>query len=96
MFLPDATKSFSLPIKTVLENVLIDLNDDSIIVDYSPLRDVIIAYWCFFHRNAKKKIMLKQLEKQLKNSIELMSWVDCVSEPMIGSNRPYAVKIKVM
>lgn len=96
MSTPDSTKSFNLSIKTVLENVLIELSDDSIIVDYSPLRDVIKEYWCFCHRNAKMKIMLKQLEKQLKNSIELMSWVDCTSEPMICSNRPYAVKIKVM
>lgn len=96
MSIPDSTKSFNLSIKTVLENVLIELNDDSIIVDYSPLRDVIKEYWCFCHRNAKKKIMLNQLEKQLNNSIELMSWVDCASEPMIVSNRPYAVKIKVM
>lgn len=40
--------------------------------------------------------MFKQLEGQLKNAIELMTWVDCTSERLHCSDRPYIVKIKVM
>ena len=93
---PGSNKTFDMSIKTVLDNVVIELNDDSIIIDYSPLRDVINEYWCFCHRNAKKKIMLEQLERQLKNTIELMKWVDCTSEPLNCTGRPYAIRIKVM
>ena len=66
--LPFSSRFFNLKINIILDNVFIDLINDSIIIDYSQLNDAIDNYWAFFKREEKKSIM----KNKLKSLISLL------------------------
>jgi len=71
------SKPISLPIKHVLDNVQIQLNDDGIIIDYSSLSSVIKNYCSLFNSKKKKAALRVELDKQMSSVIGLKDWVNC-------------------
>lgn len=81
-----------LSVKTILQNIDIELDDDGIIVDYSKLESKIRKNNKFFLlKNDWNREMLKLLEHHVSNVAGMQTWIKCKTEQV----NSYCVKIQI-